>query len=331
MTKTKKLKNNVSVPADTTLYNKIKSEIYKTYPKHSAYRSGLLVKKYKEEFKKKYGKNKKPYFGKKQNKKGLSRWFNEEWKNQRGQIGYKYKSDIYRPTIRISKNTPITHDELTKKQIRKARTQKAKKGRVKNFKNITKKGGYRKPKRKNGLLIFKDFPDFTPNLTPREMFEMGSFGGTYWRPIYSSITKKNYKNVHKKYPKTWWKNIPESYLSNTSCVININKYKVRVGTSLKFWESKGWIKPQHPYGWVQWYCDFYMGKRGEDDERQIKRWKSLAGPNGRFRRFLITQILKKHGKYNDELISPKIRQVLQHWGYKLTKKDFNYDVKRRNK
>ena len=98
---------------------------------------------------------------------------------------------------------------------------------------------------------------------------------------------------------------------------NINKYKVKVGTSLEFWESKNWINKTHPYGWVHWYCDFYLGKRGPDDDRQILRWKKIAGQNGRFTRFLVTQILKKNKKYDDESISPKIRQVLQHWGYYL--------------
>ena len=77
---------------------------------------------------------------------------------------------------------------------------------------------------KNKKIKFSDFPDFTPNLTPKEMFELGSFGGTYWRPIYSSITDKNYKNVHKKYPKDWWKNIPEDHLSSSVCDISKNKY-----------------------------------------------------------------------------------------------------------
>ena len=144
---------------------------------------------------------------------------------------------------------------------------------------------------------------------------------------------KKYKNPHKKYPKSWWKGIPEENLSSPDCDVSKNKYGVRVGTSLDFWESKGWIRASHPYGWVQWYCDFYMGERGEDDERQIKRWQALAGPRGRFMRFLVTQILKKGDKSNwdDPTISPKIRQVLQHWGYKLTKKDFDREIKRREK
>lgn len=117
---------------DKDLYEKIKKEIYLKYPKHSAYRSGLIVKKYKEEYEKKY-KNNNAYFGKKDNSKGLIRWFNEDWRNQRGEIGYKKKGDIYRPTKRVNKNTPTTINELTKKQIENAIKEKKTKGRVKKF------------------------------------------------------------------------------------------------------------------------------------------------------------------------------------------------------
>ena len=164
------------------------------------------------------------------------------------------------------------------------------------------------------------------NLSPREIFKLGSFGGTYWRPIHSKFFKNELRNQHKKYPESWWKGIPEENLSSSECDITKNKYGVRVGTSLKFWEQKNWMRKSHPYGWVQWYCDYYSGERSEDDDRQIKRWESLAGPNGRFRKFLVTQILKKNGKWNDESISPKIRQVLQHWGYRLTRKDFEKEL-----
>jgi hypothetical protein len=174
-------------------------------------------------------------------------------------------------------------------------------------------------------VIFPDYPQFRPNLTPSEIFQLGSFGGTYWRPIFSSISEKNYKNKHKKYPSQWWKSLPDNYLVSpwNEYNKNINKYKVKVGTELEFWEKKGWITKYHPYGWVQWYCDFYLGKRSPDDERQIKRWSQTAGPNSRFRKWLINQIRNKNKKYNDYNISPKIRQTLQHWGYLLTNKDFN--------
>jgi len=121
------------LPRDQKLYNKTKKYIYKKHPKHSAYRSGLLVKEYKKRFSKKYGKKRDPYKGKKTEKKGLSRWFKEKWVNQRGEIGYKYKSDVYRPSKRITKKTPKTHGELTKKQIKRARSKKYKKGRVDRF------------------------------------------------------------------------------------------------------------------------------------------------------------------------------------------------------
>ena len=170
---------------------------------------------------------------------------------------------------------------------------------------------------------FKDYPEFRPNLSPKQMFSLGSFGGTYWRPIYSSVTGKNYKNKHKKYPASWWKNIPDSWLTTPwdEYDKSINRYNVKVGTTLEFWESKDWITKYHPYGWVQWYCDFYDGKRSPDDEWQISRWVKTAGPNSRFRKALINLIKKKKAKYDDYTVSPKIRQTLQHWGYKLTKED----------
>jgi hypothetical protein len=120
-------------PTDEKLYNTVKKNIYKEQPKHSAYRSGKVVKEYKKRFTKKYGKKKSPYKGKQTKKRGLSRWFSEKWVNQRGEIGYKNKNDIYRPTFRITKKTPTTHGELSKKQIKRARSEKYRKGRVSKF------------------------------------------------------------------------------------------------------------------------------------------------------------------------------------------------------
>ena len=120
-------------PTDLTLYKKVKREVYKEIPKHSAYRSGILVQKYKKQFSKKYGSHKKPYKGKKTSKKGLSRWFKEKWRNQRGKVGYKYKSDVYRPTHRVTKKTPLTFSQLSKRRIKTAREKKYRKGRVNRF------------------------------------------------------------------------------------------------------------------------------------------------------------------------------------------------------
>lgn len=122
----------MKIPTDLKLYNKTKKNIYKKYPKHSAYRSGILVQTYKKSFKDKYG-NKSPYIGNKTSKVGLARWFKEKWVNQRGEVGYKFKNDIYRPSKRITKKTPKTHKEISDKQLKRARTEKYRKGRVFRF------------------------------------------------------------------------------------------------------------------------------------------------------------------------------------------------------
>ena len=114
----------MSKPADPALYKKVKDEVYARYPKHSAYRSGLLVQLYK----KRGG----TYTGTKP-KDGLTRWFKEEWKADDGRTGYSSKSSVYRPTKRISSDTPLTFDELTKAEIARAKREKAKTGRVQRF------------------------------------------------------------------------------------------------------------------------------------------------------------------------------------------------------
>jgi hypothetical protein len=166
---------------------------------------------------------------------------------------------------------------------------------------------------------------FKPNITCYKVLKEGSFGGTYWRPIIYKGVK--YKNQHKKYKfglddsilTLPWKEYDKK----------INKYGVKVGTTYEYWLEKDWITDSDPYGWFQWYCNYERGRRSNDDDRQIKRWLSIAGPNGRFRKWLITLILKKNGKWNDYSISPKIRQTLLHWGYRLTKKDFDNEVRNR--
>ena len=112
-------------PKNKELYEEVKDKIYKKYPKHSAYRSSMLVKEYKE----RGGE----YIGKKNKSSGLNRWFREDWKTQDGKVGCKKKSDVYRPTKRVNEKTPTTFSELSADQIKKARAIKAKKGRVSKF------------------------------------------------------------------------------------------------------------------------------------------------------------------------------------------------------
>ena len=96
--------------------------------------------------------------------------------------------------------------------------------------------------------------------------------------------------------------------------VRVNKYGVKCGTSLRFWENKGWIKDIGPYGWFQWYCRYYYGRRNSDDSRQIKRWLGIAN---RFKGILVKMTKDKGTKFDDFSVSPKIRQILLHWGYEL--------------
>ena len=93
---------------------------------------------------------------------------------------------------------------------------------------------------------YKDYPDFKPNLSPRQIFKMGSFGGTYFRTIESSVTGKthNGKIAIREYPSSWFKDINiNTHVISQKYDKNINKYKVKCGSSLEDWESKDWIKP----------------------------------------------------------------------------------------
>ena len=176
---------------------------------------------------------------------------------------------------------------------------------------------------KNRLSIHSEFK---PNKSPKQVFKMGAFGGTYFRPIHSSVTGKNYTpgEAMKGLPKSWFNGLDmETMVTSSKYDKKINKYKVKCGSSLEAWETSGWITEQDPYGWFQWYCRYCTGRRTSDDARQIGRWLKLAGPNGRFRRTLMNKIIKNNTTYDDFSISPVIRQVLLHWGYQLTKKDLD--------
>lgn len=60
-------------------------------------------------------------------------------------------------------------------------------------------------KNSEGVLIFSDAKDFRPNMTPKEVLQAGSFGGTYFRPIKSSVTGLNYNKMWDELPQDWLK------------------------------------------------------------------------------------------------------------------------------
>lgn len=103
---------------------------------------------------------------------------------------------------------------------------------------------------------------------------------------------------------------------------SLNKFKVKAGQSLEDWEKAGWIRPIDPRGWFQWYYRFYLGRRSEDDARQIGRWLKACGPGGRFRKSLAVNVSKHGGGWDDPTIHSVVRQTLWQWGYDLTEADY---------
>merc|ERR1712157_338688 len=73
--------------------------------------------------------------------------------------------------------------------------------------DVRMRDGYMEPKpkrdRKTGVLLFHDAKDFRPNLTPKEILQAGSFGGTYYRPINSSVTGLRYDKIWLELPQNW--------------------------------------------------------------------------------------------------------------------------------
>lgn len=106
-----------------------------------------------------------------------------------------------------------------------------------------------------GELVFDDYPYFTPNLTPKEILQMGSFGGTYFRPITSKVTGESYKDVWKELPPDWLEGLDiKTQIASPKYNKSLNRYKETCGGDLEMWESSGWITKIDPYGWFMWYC-----------------------------------------------------------------------------
>lgn len=163
--------------------------------------------------------------------------------------------------------------------------------------------------------------NFHPNRTPEEVLRVGSFGGTYFRPITSSVTNVKYSSsavLRDTVQPEWIAGLDRSLLTSSTYNARLNKYAVKCGGSLGMWESSGWISDSDPYGWFQWYCRFYSGRRCSDDARQVGRWCKSAGLKGRFRSQICNKIIAAGTTAGDKKISPVIRQTLLHWGLEVT-------------
>ncbi len=134
--------------------------------------------------------------------------------------------------------------------------------------------------------------DFKPELTPKEMLDLGIFGGNYLN------------DCKDEFPKEWFEN---AKLSDHEDEPKLNFFKIKASQPLSVWQKKKWIFHEDPRGWFQWYCRYYMGRRKPDeDERQIKRWKAIKRH--------VAQV-KKNCLKNDLSCRPRQRQALLHWAY----------------
>lgn len=135
-------------------------------------------------------------------------------------------------------------------------------------------------------------PRFRPELTPKQMLELGVFGGKYMT------------DCRKEFPADWFK---EAKLCPDKHDASLNFFGVNASQPLSVWQKNGWIYPEDPRGWFQWYCRYYQGRRfPEEDDWQIKRWLAI-------RRHI--QQIKKNCRPKDLNCRRRQRQALLHWAY----------------
>ena len=174
---------------------------------------------------------------------------------------------------------------------------------------------------------FPDHPNFTPNKSPSEILHEGAFGGSYFRPLKSRKLGILIQDDWKGLPPSWIQGLDvHRYLINPVYDADANKYKVSCGQSIEEWEAAGWIAFEYDIrGWFQWYCRFFQGRRCEDDERQVSRWRKCVGETGRWRRLLLKKYLQMgvrevfdDGEDEDRTeVSPVMHQTCHHWAFEV--------------
>ena len=134
--------------------------------------------------------------------------------------------------------------------------------------------------------------EFRPDLSPRQMLALGVFGGKYMT------------DARGEFPKSWF---ARAKLSPDGRDPALNYFGVEASQPLSVWRQKGWLHPDDPRGWFQWYCRYYMGRRMPDeDRRQIGRWKAM--------RRHVRQI-QINCEPHDLLCRKRQRQALLQWAY----------------
>ena len=134
-------------------------------------------------------------------------------------------------------------------------------------------------------------PGFHPELTPKQMLALGVFGGKYMT------------DCRDEFPASWFS---RAKLASGRRNARLNYFGVNASQSLAEWRRQGWIHPQDPRGWFQWYCRYYLGRRTRDDARQIRRWRAIARH---------VAAIRKHCEAGDHECRRRQRQAVLHWAY----------------
>ena len=134
-------------------------------------------------------------------------------------------------------------------------------------------------------------PDFKPELTPKQMLELGVFGGKYMT------------DCRDEFPAEWFS---KAKLCAERHDPKLNYFGVNASQPLSVWRKKGWIYHEDPRGWFQWYCRYYIGRRCPDDGRQIGRWRAMRRHVAQIRAGCPPAALD---------CRPRQRQALLHWAY----------------
>lgn len=187
----------------------------------------------------------------------------------------------------------------------------------------------------NAVFHFEDWESFTPNKSPEEMLREGVFGGSYFRPLKSRKLGIVVEGDWKELPEKWISGLNvEKYLTNPEYDAEINKFHRACGQTIEEWEAAGWISHEHDVrGWFQWYCRFFQGRRCDDDERQVSRWRKCVGETGRWKRTLLKQYARagvrtvedEDDDEDDERpgISPVVSQTCLHWAWEVRQDDLD--------
>jgi len=134
-------------------------------------------------------------------------------------------------------------------------------------------------------------PEFKPELTPKQMLQLGVFGGKYMT------------DCRREFPASWFR---RARLCAERHDRTLNLFRVNASQSLGTWRRNGWIHKQDPRGWFQWYCRYYMGRRTADDRRQIRRWRAIARHVAQIRAGCEPKDLECRRRQ---------RQAVLHWAY----------------